>query len=42
MINDDEEDAELEDETEDYPTEISVTAPQEKHTIFRLAWSLER
>ena len=36
MINDDEEDedAELEDEAEDYPTEISVTAPQEKHTIF--------
>ena len=36
MINNDEEDedAELADEAEDYSTEISVTAPQEKHTIF--------
>ena len=36
MINDDEEDedTELEDEAEDYPTEIAVTASQEKHTTF--------
>ena len=36
MINNDEEDedAELEAEAEDYPTEISETAPQEKHTVF--------
>ena len=35
MINDDEEDedAALEDEAGDYPTKISVTTPQEKHTI---------